>query len=54
MYILISSDSSTTYRCDWILLVYFIVIIIALSDIVGCFASDMALKDYIEKGDDEL
>ena len=51
MQILIGQGLYVVYRWDWILLLYFFVIAIALSDIVGCFASDMALRDCIEKGD---
>lgn len=53
MYILIGLDIEKMYRCDWILLTYFVVIAIAIYDIVGCFAKDMALKVCIEQGDDE-
>lgn len=52
MQILISQGTYDICRWDWILLVYFIAIIIALGDIVGCFASDMVLRDCIKKGDD--
>ena len=32
----------TSYRCDWFLLAYAIVVIVAVIDIVSCFSADMA------------
>lgn len=52
MQILIMESTSGIYRWDRILFLYFIVVGIALGDIVGCFANDMALIDCAEKGDD--
>jgi hypothetical protein len=47
IFILINENS--IWRCDYILSVYLIAVAIALFDIIGNFACDMALQEYINK-----
>ena len=46
---MILGGGKTTYRVDWILAAYVVVIIVALVDFVLCFSEDLAIKTPIDK-----
>lgn len=53
---LMLATNNTSFRFDWIFLVYILTIIVGVMDVVCCFTADMAWKACVDSGksEDEL
>ena len=47
--LMILGVGNTTYRCDWILAIYLVVIIVAFIECVLCFNEDLAIGPPVDK-----